>query len=180
MNLWHPLNRLPRSWRVPALLVLFALTLAVGCLTQQPLNAFPMSALELAPNTDAARIIINCWQVVDSNLHFATTVQHYDNYFIPCYSTTLALACVFIADWLFSPDAWANFHGKLLAWLMWVAGILDYIENYGINKMLAGKIEDRWVHMSYYSALIKFALIAAGLTYFFTGLFVGFVRRKRT
>ena len=180
MNLWHPFNRLPRSWRVPVLLLLVALTFAVGRLTRQPLYAFPMNALELAPSKEAGEIIIGCWKVVDPTLHFATTLQHYDNYFIPCYSTTLALACVFIADWLYSPDTWANFQGKLLAWLMWVAGILDYVENYGINKMLAGKIEDRWVKMSDYSASIKFAFIAAGLTYFFTGLFVGFVRRSRT
>lgn len=178
--MWHPFNHLPRRWRIPVLLVLVALTLFVGRLTQQPLNAFPMSALELAPNKDAADIIIGCWKVVDWTLHYAFTLQHYDNYFIPCYSTTLALACVLIADWLYAPNAKANFQGKLLAWLMWVAGILDYIENYAINKMLAGSIEDRWAKLSSYSASIKFALIATGSIYFLSGLLVGFVRRKGT
>jgi hypothetical protein len=178
--MWHAFNHLPRSWRIPVLILLFALTVLVGYQTQQPLYPFPMSALELAPNTSAADIIISGWKAADKDLHFARLLQYWDNYFILCYSTLLALACVFIADWLYAADARANFHGKLLAWLMWVAGILDYIENYAINKMIDGSIESRWVKLSYRSASVKFALIATGLIYFFSGLLVGFVRRKRT
>jgi len=177
--MWHPLNHLPRRWRIPVLVLLCALTWFVARQTQQPLYAFPMSALELAPNTDAAGIIISCWKTLDPDLHFARFLQHWDNYFIVCYSSSLALACVLIADWLYSSETRANFHGKLLAWLMWVAGILDYVENYGINRMLDGNIESRWVKLSFGSASIKFALIGTGLVYFVTGLFVGLIRRKR-
>src|SRR5690349_469406 len=178
--MWHPFNYLPRAWRVPVLVLLVVLTVVVARQTQQPLNAFPMNALELAPNTTAAGIIISVWKTVDPALYFAHLLQHWDNYFIPCYSTSLALACVIIADWLFSANATANFHGKLLAWLMWVAGILDYVENHAINKMLDGSIESRWVKMSSYSASIKFALIGTGFIYFLSGILVGLVRRKKT
>ena len=177
--MWHPFNYIPRSWRIPVLVLLVALTSVVGCQTQQPLDSFRMIALELAPTTKAAEIIIQTWKAVDFNLSAAHLLQYWDNYFILCYSTSLALACVFIADWLYSLETRANFHGKLLAWLMWVAGILDYVENHAINKMLDGSIETRWVKLSSGSASVKFALIATGLIYFFSGLFVGLVRRKK-
>ena len=177
--MWHPFNYFPRSWRIPVLVLLVALTFIVARQTQQPLYAFPMNALELAPTTKAAEIIIQTWKAVDFDLSSARLLQYWDNYFILCYSTTLALACIFIADWLYSLETRANFHGKLLAWLMWVAGVLDYVENHAINKMLDGSIETRWVKLSSGSASVKFALIATGLIYFFSGLFVGLVRRKK-
>jgi hypothetical protein len=177
--MWHPFNYLRRSWRIPALVLLVALTFIVARQTHQPLYAFPMNALELAPTTKAAEIIIQTWKAVDFDLSSARLLQYWDNYFILCYSTTLALACVLIADWLYSLETRANFHGKLLAWLMWVAGVLDYVENHAINKMLDGSIEIRWVKLSSGSASVKFALIATGLIYFFSGLFVGLVRRKK-
>jgi len=135
-----------------------------------------MSALELAPNTDAAGIIIGYWKAIDSNLNLAHLLQHWDNYFILCYSTSLALACLIIADWLYASEPRANFHGKLLASLMLVAGILDYVENYAINKMLDVGVETRWVKMSFWSASIKFALIGTGFIYIISGVFIGVVR----
>ena len=175
----HPLKNNPRSWRLVVLVVLIALTFIVGRQTKQDLYVFPMNALELAPNTKAAWIIIALWKAIDPGLHAAHSLQYWDNYFILCYSTSLALACLIIADWLYSSEARANFHGKLLAGLMLVAGILDYVENYAINKMLDGSVETRWVNMSSWSASIKFALIGTGLIYIISGVVVGLMRRKK-
>jgi len=89
--MWHPFDYVPRSWRIPALVILFALTVIVGYITNQKLNVFQISALELAPNVEAAQVIINEWLKVDSNLNTAHLLQYRDNFFILCYSTFLAL-----------------------------------------------------------------------------------------
>jgi hypothetical protein len=176
--MWHPFSFLPRSWRIPVLVVLFALTLLVAAKTNQPLYAFPMSALELAPNKDAAEIIIDCWKGVDPELKAARLLQYWDNYFILCYSTFLALGCFIITDWLYSSEARANLLGKLLAWLMWAVAILDYVENYAINQMLRGRIESPWPKTSSISASLKFALIGAGITFIVTSLVVRLLLRN--
>ena len=63
---------------------------------------------------------------------------------------------------------------------MWVAGILDYVENYAINKMLAGMIESPWPKVSSSSAALKFMIIAAGVVYIMSGILVGLLQRKPT
>jgi len=168
--MWHPFDYLPRSWQIPALVILFALTVLAAIQTNQPLNTFPMNALELAPNPDAAKIIINCWKGVDPKLEAARLLQYWDSYFILCYSTFLALGCYVIANRFYSSETNGKTLGKLLAWLMWVAGILDYVENYAINKMLGGRIENPWPKVSSVCASLKFAIIGAGLVFIVTAI----------
>jgi hypothetical protein len=176
--MWHPFDYVPRSWRIPALVILFALTVFVGYITNQKLEVFPINALELAPNVEAAQVIINEWRKVDRNLDAAHLLQYRDNFFILCYSTFLALGCFIVADRLYASEATANFHGKLFAWLMWVAGALDYVENHAINKMLAGPVVDPWPTVSSISASIKFALIGTGSVYILSSIMVRLFRRK--
>ena len=176
--MWHPFDYLTGSWRIVAVVALFVLTVIVALKTSQPLKPFSMVALELPANPAAAKIIIERWKQDDRSLVAARLLQYWDNYLILCYSTLLALACVIVADWLYPLGSTANFHGKLLAWLMWVAGILDYVENYAINKMLAGMIESPWPKVSSSSAALKFMIIAAGVVYIMSGILVGLVQRK--
>lgn len=177
--MWHPFNHLPRRWQLPLLALVFLLTLIVGWKTNQPLKPFRIVSLELAPTPEAAQIIIDAWKKVDPLLDAARLVQYWDTYFILCYSTLLALGCFIVADRLYSLEATANFHGKLVAWLMWVAGILDYVENYAINKMLDGAINTTWQTMSEQSASFKFLIVGTGVTYIITGFLVGLLHRRR-
>lgn len=175
--MWHPFNYIPRSWQLPVLVVLLALTVFVAIKTNQSLNIFPINALELAPNEQAAQIIIDCWRGTDRDLTAAHLLQFRDNFFILCYSTFLALGCFVVADRLYSSEPIANLHGKLFAWLMWVAGILDYVENHAINQMLDGNIVPPWPTVSSASASIKFALIGTGSVYMLSSLVVRVLRR---
>lgn len=178
--MWHPFDYLTGSWRIVALVALVVLTIIVALKTRQPLKPFSMVALELAANSEAAKIIIERWKKDDDSLVAARSLQYWDNYLILCYSTLLALVCVIIADWLYPLGSTANFHGKLLAWLMWVAGVLDYVENFAINKMLAGLIEDPWPKVSSLSASLKFMLLAAGVVYILSGILVRVVKGTAT
>jgi len=175
--MWHPFKYITRSWQLPVLVVLLALTVFVAIKTNQSLNIFPINALELAPNEQAAQIIIDCWKRADRDLTAAHLLQFRDNFFILCYSTFLALGCFIVADRLYSSQPTANLHGKLFAWLMWVAGILDYVENYAINQMLDGNIVPRWATVSSVSASIKFALIGTGSVYMLSSLVVRVLRK---
>jgi hypothetical protein len=175
--MWHPFNYLSRSWQLPVLVVLFAFTAFAAYETHQSLNIFPINALELAPSVDAAKVIIKGWQQTDPNLDAAKLLQFRDNFFILCYSTFLAFGCFIVADRLYSAELTANLQGKLFAWLMWVAGILDYVENYALNKMLDGSIVPPWPTVSSVSASIKFALIGTGCVYMLSGLVVRALRR---
>jgi hypothetical protein len=177
--MWHVFDYLQNPWRIYALAGLFVLTLIVAIKTNQPLKPFRIVALELAPNPEAAKIIIDRWKQDDSSLAAARLLQQWDNYFILCYSTFLALACVIVADWLYPLGTTANFQGKLLAWLMWIAAILDYVENHAINKMLDGNIENPWPKVSNSAASFKFIIIAAGVVYILSGILVGLLRKGR-
>lgn len=171
--MWHPFDYLPSSWRIPVLVVLLILTVIVARKTNQPLKPFRIVALELAPNTEAAGIIMDRWKKDDPTLAAARLLQYWDNYFIICYSTLLALGCAVVADWLYSLNGIANFQGKLFAWLMWVAGVLDYGENYAINKMLDGRMESKWPKVSSLCASFKFIFLATGIMYIISGILVG-------
>lgn len=175
--MWHPFKYIPRSWQLPLLAVLFVLTVFVAFKTNQPLNIFPINALELAPSVEAAKVIIDGWRQTDRNLDAAHLLQFRDNFFILCYSTFLALGCFIVADRLYSSEPTANLHGKLFAWLMWLAGILDYVENYALNKMLDGSIVPPWPTVSSVSASIKFMLIGTGSVYMLSSLVVRVLRK---
>jgi len=175
--MWHPFKYIPRSWQLPLLAVLLALTVFAAYKTNQPLNIFPINALELAPSVEAAKVIIESWRQKDPNLDAAHLLQFRDNFFILCYSTFLALGCFIVADRLYRSEPTANLHGKLFAWLMSVAGILDYVENHAINKMIDGSIVHPWPTVSSVSASIKFALIGTGSVYMLSSLVVRVLRR---
>ncbi len=176
--MWHPFDYIPYSWQLPLLAVLLVLTVFVAIKTNQPLNIFPINALELAPNERAAQIIIDCWRRTDRDLKLARLLQFRDNFFIPCYSTFLALGCFIVAERLFSSEPTANLHGRLFAWLMLVAGILDFfVENHAINKMLNGNIVQPWPTVSTVAASIKFVLIGTGSVYMLSSLVVCVLRK---
>ena len=59
---------------------------------------------------------------------------------------------------------------------MWVAGILDYVENYAINQMLAGMVVKPWPAVSSKCAAIKFALIGTGFIYIASSLGIALFR----
>lgn len=179
--MWHPFKYLRRSWRIAALVIFLVLTVLLACQTNQQnklLNVFPVYMLELAPDTKAATVIIDSWKEVDRSLNTARLLQSWDTWFVLCYSTFLALACFMVADWVYSSEANGNRLGKLFAWLMWVAGILDYVENYAIKKMLDGPIVDPWPAVSFRSASIKFLFIGTGVVYILTSIVVRVLRRK--
>lgn len=69
--------------------------------------------------------------------------------------------------------------GIFIIWLQFVAAIFDLIENYGLIRLLLGDLDQLWVSVSYYFAIMKFLLILIGIIYILVNFGV-FLVKKRT
>ena len=120
---------------------------------------------ELAGSVSKATEIINAWNENDRiRAGFSLGV---DYLYMPVYSTTIALACVWGAGVL-KNKSWRTI-GMLLAWGLWAAAIFDAIENLGLVVSLFGSPVDPWPLVSQVCATLKFALIIVGLVYIVVG-----------
>ena len=164
MGVWHPLNLLPDGWPVWAtFLVLLALGLfAVGKTAGQlktPESPHNAISLELAWSERRAQEIVGAWRR-EKLIEEARRHLRWDNVFIFLYSTLAALGGVMAARAFFPARAGAGFHAALLAaWLPWLAGLLDYVENWAICRMLDGFEGGALPRLATSCAAVKFALI---------------------
>jgi len=189
--MWHPFQFIPAGWRRRALLIaLFAATFFIGSKTNVDLRPFRIVSLEFAGTVEAAKSVIASWSAEDEKMNAAAgtmlgqarLLQWWDAFFLVAYSMTLALACVMTAEWLYQRESWAHAQGILLAWLMWLAGLLDFFENSAINRILnsaiaQAAIESRWPQQALLCAAGKFSLIAVGIWYLLSGLITASLRR---
>jgi len=181
--MWHPLLLIPEGWpRLLALAILIALIviLAVSAPPADPLKPYRPVSLELAGNETIAATIIGTWKDKENTkLNLALALPRLDTlFFIPLYSTLLALVCVMVADWLYARGTLAHTQGILLAYAMWLAAVLDWVENYEMDKMLRaalGVTPEEAVKagspaLATGCASFKFLIIGAGICYLLTGV----------
>tara|TARA_B100000795_G_C22786644_1_gene434934 strand:+ start:1174 stop:1725 length:552 start_codon:yes stop_codon:yes gene_type:complete len=55
--------------------------------------------------------------------------------------------------------------GNVLIWAIFIAGIFDYIENIGLINLVLGNMEQVWVSLAFYFAIIKFCVILVCFLY---------------
>lgn len=55
--------------------------------------------------------------------------------------------------------------GRALAYGQWLAGILDWIENGALLRVLSGAVYSGWTALAFYCAILKFGIIALALVY---------------
>jgi hypothetical protein len=121
---------------------------------------------ELAGSVSKATEIINAWNENDRiRAGFSLGV---DYLYMPVYSTTIALACVWGAGVL-KNKSWRTI-GILLAWGLWAAAVFDAIENLGLVVSLFGSPVAPWPLVSQVCATLKFTLIIVGLLYVVVGV----------
>lgn len=116
---------------------------------------------ELAGSVAAASGIINAWDAV-ARMQAAFNLG-IDYLYMPLYSTTIALACLWGAGVL-SARVW-NTAGVLLAWGLWLAALLDAVENVALTVMLFGSIVFPYPQIAQVCAICKFGLVILGLAY---------------
>jgi hypothetical protein len=174
MELWHPFEAIAVGWgRGLTFILLLCITLLIGRQMQADLKPDGMAALELAWSPEKAQRIISGWKekgVFDD----AVRLQWWDDFFLIFYSTTMALACIIVADVMRRAGMSGHALGYALAWAMWLAGLLDFIENRGVNRMMAGNTEAFWLRLSFVCAGVKFLILLAGTVYVFGGIVARF------
>lgn len=174
----HPLNALPEGWPTwTAFIVLIVLFLVSGRLTRQDAlttkeSPWSVISMELAAyEKGKAQKIIKAWSEPEDKLGFARRHLFWDSvFFIPVYSTLLALGCVMAARVLHHEGTRAYDMALFVAWLPWLAGLLDLIENYAIWKMLDGFKGEGLPWLATAPATLKFIIIIATLAYSLVGL----------
>jgi hypothetical protein len=180
----HPFEKIPAPYRKRIYWTMFAftlflsiaLTLAGSDLKEyidnngQPVTPHGIGSFELIRNAEEADRILHFWGTA-GKISAAFNIG-FDYLFIFAYANTIALGCVWLASGLrkykFPLLATA---GIFFAWLQWLAGILDCIENAAMMKILFNSPTDTLAQISRWCAIPKFTLaLVFGLGYQILGL----------
>jgi hypothetical protein len=172
--MYHPLNAIQK--KLPAFLWLLGATIAISVVFRFIGPYSPnIVDYEFVWNTARANAVINAWDAT-ARLRAAFNLG-FDYLYMPAYSTTIALACAWGAG-LVNCRFW-NGAGILLAWGLWLAAILDAIENVALYTMLLGTVTDPYPLIAGACATGKFGIIILGLLYSAIALVVYLITRKR-
>ncbi len=162
----HPLEAIPPDKRARVFLPLLIATLLITFAFRFIGPAKPtIVEFELAGTVSKSTDIINAWTPLE-RIHAGFSLG-FDFLYMPIYSTTIALACVWAAG-VFRSGVWKSI-GRALAWGLWLAAILDAIENLALMSNLFGSPIEPFPALAALCAALKFGLILAGLLYVVVG-----------
>ena len=178
----HPLASIPPALRGKILALLLALTLiamAVFALTGAPLQTHeaPLGIIswQVAGSVEAAERMLASWD--NAARVRAAFGLGFDYLFMVIYATTIALACLWASDELRRRGWPLQAKGPALAWGLWLAALLDAIENAAQVIMLFDAVRAPWPQISFVCASLKFSLILLGLLYVIYGVWAAIGRR---
>jgi hypothetical protein len=160
MTIPHPFQIIAHVGDAAILVILMILTATIMFILDRiakPLktDAAPKGiiSLELARDAEEVNQILNSWA---ANRKYAIFSVGFDYLFIVFYSITIALACVYAANvFVVHSPLWAKI-GFALAWGVFLAGLLDVVENFALYKMLFDSPKEIWPKISRPCAQIKF------------------------
>jgi hypothetical protein len=177
----HPFETIAANKRKLWFEILFPLTLGVMVIMQATGHSLQTDAapqgivsFELAGDSSTAQAIIQSW--TPAALPHAGFSLGFDFVFMPLYSTTIGLACVWAAGVLTLRLAAV---GTWLAWGQWLAALLDAVENGALLVMLLEAARAPWPQIALWCAALKFGLVFLGLGYAALGAVGWMVQRLR-
>ncbi|SFF41697.1 hypothetical protein [Thermoflexibacter ruber] len=128
---------------------------------------------ELAFDIEKAQFIVNSW---DKSASISASFNiGFDYLFLVLYSTTIAFACVWLAN-LAGNVKFAKI-AYLIAWLQWLAAFLDAVENTALYFFLQSPTQAFLPPIAFWCAICKFLLVGMGLLCSLLGL--GFLLYKK-
>ncbi len=165
--MWHPLEYLsPRmlGWLLLALMaaaiVLYVRLQSLGRRLRNGMAPLGIVSLEMCLSSAESRGIIESWD--EDAREDARRLLCLDYFFIPIYTTALAVLGVMASRWFLDRglSSLASI-AIVLAWGQWVAGLFDFTENSALLRILSmyPDIPDGLAVLAGWSARIKFLLI---------------------
>ncbi len=121
---------------------------------------------ELAGSASRAKAILESWG--ESGRKVAAFNLGFDYLFIVGYSTFMTLMCLWASTRYASPRL--MIFGVFLAWMQWIAGLLDCTENVALLRILFHEALDSLAQIARLSALGKFGLLGCGAVYILLSL----------
>ena len=131
-------------------------------------------SFEFARTVANAQAIVDSWDAA-ARIHAGFSLG-FDYLFMPLYSTTIGLACLWAGSALRQRGWRLAGLGVPLAWVLWLAAIVDAVENVALWRLLEGSAAP-WPAIAWWAATIKFSLILLGLLYTLLALVVRFLRK---
>jgi len=164
----------------PALLALtIVLTVALQAVNvplKTPAAPQGIVSYEFAGTTAAAQSILDSWDA--GAKVYAGFSLGLDYLYMPAYALTIGLACAWAARVLGGPRRWLGSLGRVLAFGLGLAALLDATENYALTTMLFSAAADPWPAVARWCATGKFALLIAGLVYVLVGFVFWLMTRR--
>jgi len=120
-------------------------------------------SFELAGNLESIQQIISSWGL-DGQVRAALSLG-LDYFFLVVYALFIALACAQIAKALGGNLRVLAAAGFLLAWMQFLAAVLDAVENAALIQLLLGSSRPALPLVARWCAVIKFTFVGAGLIY---------------
>ncbi len=163
------------------LVILAVLTMAAMNLVGAPLTTAAAPAgivsYELAGKVSGGEKNLASWDAMARER--AAFVQGLDFLFIPIYAGAIAFGCSMAAGVLRRKGWRVASLGAPLAWSVFLAGLLDVLENIALVVMLFGAPVNPWPQIAFWCAVPKFGFIVLGILYSLFGGVLHIVWRKK-
>lgn len=182
----HPFQRITPYQRKALFIFLISTTillmLALNMLGAQLRTVVAPAGIisfELAGSVNLSKKIIKAWdqkQQILAGFHLGL-----DFLFLFIYPSAIAFCLVWISDTIESRQTRRN-PLIIIAWVMFLAVVLDFVENCLLLFMLLNGPSMPWPLVSRWSAILKFFIIIVGLAFILLGLIISRVsitRRSR-
>lgn len=184
MKTRHPFEWLPVAEHKRAFVLVFVLTIIVMVAEQisgGPLktDAAPSGivSFELAGTLSLALKIIESWN--QTARVYAGLNLGLDFLFIVAYASCIGLGCVLVARSLSRRSAFLASVGVVLVWALWLAALLDCIENYALINLLLGSQQAAFAVIAQWCAIPKFLIVGLGILYVIVGAVAAMIVKPR-
>ena len=184
MRIWPPFEWLSESgqkrvfvaWVVLTLVVMASLQVLGGPLKTE---VAPMGIIsfEFAGEISEAQSILESWG--PQGRVYAGLNLGLDYLFLVAYASAIGLGCVLVSRRWAKQVAYVAWVGIGLSWGLWLAALLDAVENYALIRLLLGSAGELWPVLAQWCAVLKFLLVGAGLVYIILGAVLVMVGGRR-
>lgn len=153
-----------RLWFVSLILVLLSIYVMqqFDFSLKNELTPYGIGSFELAKDISKSIQIIQLWKG-NGVMAIAGLSLGFDFVFIFTYTSFLSLSVFLLSKRKLRNNI--SYLGKILIWLLFLAGLLDVIENVSLIKLVLGSTQQNWAILAYYTAIPKFSIILISIIY---------------